>query len=103
MTLKDFKSTIASRKMHDPLPDALKAMWHDAAGNWERAHDIAQEISEAEGSWIHAYLHRKEGDQSNAAYWYRRAGRPVCNTSLDQQWDDITTVLLQHHRDVRAL
>ena len=103
MDLKDFKSTIASRTMPDRLSDALKAMWYDAAGNWDRAHDIAQEISDSEGSWIHAYLHRKEGDQSNAAYWYRRAGQPVCKTSLDQEWTEITTALLQRHPGVRAL
>lgn len=103
MTLKDFKSTIASGNVPDRLSDALAAMWHDAAGNWDRAHDIAQEISSSEGSWIHAYLHRKEGDHSNAAYWYRRAGQPVCKTSLDEEWDDITTALLQKSRDVHAL
>lgn len=103
MNLNDFKSAIASGQIPDQLTDALKAMWHDAAGDWDRAHDIAQEISGAEGSWIHAYLHRKEGDQSNAAYWYRRAGHPVCKTSLDQEWADITTALLQGHPDVRAL
>ena len=103
MNLKDFRSTITSGRMPDQLSEALKAMWHDAAGDWDRAHDIAQEISGAEGSWIHAYLHRKEGDQSNASYWYHRAGQPVCNTSLDQEWADITTALLQRHPDVRAL
>jgi hypothetical protein len=103
MNLKDYKSTIASGRMPNDLSDALKAMWYAAAGDWDRAHDIAQEISDSEGSWIHAYLHRKEGDLSNAAYWYRRAGQPVCNTSLDQEWDDITTALLQRHPDVPAL
>jgi hypothetical protein len=103
MNLNAFKSTIASGKIPERLTDALKAMWYDAAGDWDQAHDIAQEISGAEGSWIHAYLHRKEGDQSNAAYWYRRAGQPVCKTSLDQEWADITAALLQGHPDARAL
>ena len=103
MNLKDFKSSIASRRMPEKMSEELKAMWHDGAGEWDRAHDIAQEISGAEGSWVHAYLHRKEGDQSNASYWYSRAGQPVCKTSLDEEWADITTALLQRHPGVRAL
>jgi hypothetical protein len=97
MTLKDFKSAIAAGREPAEISEALRAMWHDASGNWERAHDIAQEIHGADGSWIHAYLHRKEGDQSNAAYWYGRAGRPVCKRSLDDEWDEIATALLQQN------
>lgn len=104
MTLQDFKSTIAAGTEPARVSIALKAMWYDASGNWDRAHDIAQEIHGADGSWIHAYLHRKEGDQSNAAYWYQRAGRPVCRTSLDEEWDEIATALLQKNPpDAHAL
>lgn len=104
MNLKDFKSTVSSGKMPAGLSEALKAMWYDAAGNWDRAHDIAQEIHNTEGSWIHAYLHRKEGDRDNAAYWYRRANQPVCNVSLDEEWEQIATALLRKsHPDVRVL
>ncbi len=85
------------------LTDALQAMWHDAAGHWDMAHDIAQEIRSPEGSWIHAYLHRKEGDQTNAAYWYRRADQPECKTSLEDEWAQITSALLgkDHRAPVR--
>ena len=103
MKLKDFKSAVSSGKMPADLSDALQAMWYDAIGDWNRAHNIAQEIDGSEGSWIHAYLHRKEGDLSNAAYWYRSANQPVCKTSLEEEWEQITSALLgKIHPDVRA-
>jgi hypothetical protein len=104
MDLKEFKSTVFSGKMPAGLTEALQAMWHDAAGNWDRAHDIAQDIHSAEGSWIHAYLHRKEGDTGNASYWYHRANQPACKTALEEEWEQIATALLQKsHPDVRVL
>ncbi len=57
------------------MSPALVALWHDAKGDWARAHEVAQDIDDATGSWVHAYLHRKEGDEGNAAYWYRKAGQ----------------------------
>ena len=55
----------------------LQALWHDARGDWERAHEVCQRAKSREGDWVHAYLHRKEGDAGNAGYWYARAGRPM--------------------------
>lgn len=69
-------------------------MWEDARGRWDAAHSIAQDIDTTVGSWIHAYLHRREGDLSNAAYWYRRAQQPVASDSLDEEWDRIVSALL---------
>ena len=69
------------------LSPPLTALWHDARGEWDAAHQVAQELDDGTGAWIHAYLHRKEGDLGNAAYWYRRAGRPVASDSLDAEWD----------------
>ena len=69
-------------------------MWEDGKGNWEAAHNIAQEIEDQTGSWIHAYLHRKEGDLSNAGYWYRRAGKPAAHDTLDEEWARIVLSLL---------
>jgi hypothetical protein len=69
-------------------------MWHDHKGNWEMAHDIAQNIHSAMGSWIHAYLHRKEGDLGNAAYWYNRSQRPLAKNSLEEEWEEIVKTLL---------
>ncbi len=59
------------------LQPLLLALWHDAQGDWARAHEVAQDVESSNGAWVHAYLHRKEGDAFNAAYWYRRAGKPV--------------------------
>jgi hypothetical protein len=69
-------------------------MWEDAKGNWNAAHAIAQEIEDEIGSWIHAYLHRKEGDLGNAGYWYRRAKKPIANESLEGEWVRIVLALL---------
>ena len=74
---------------------ALRALWWDARGDWERAHELTQEDEADERcAWVHAYLHRKEGDLSNAAYWYRRARRPVANGSLQAEWRSIASALL---------
>jgi hypothetical protein len=73
----------------------ILALWHDAQGNWERAHATVQDLETPEAAWVHAYLHRREGDDSNARYWYARAGKPPCRVSLDAEWDDIVTTLLR--------
>ncbi|MFT5447962.1 MAG: hypothetical protein ACI9DC_003141 [Gammaproteobacteria bacterium] len=72
----------------------LSALWHDAKGDWHAAHDAAQLEANADGAWVHAYLHRKEGDLPNANYWYRRAERTMPNNTLQQEWRDIATTLL---------
>lgn len=69
-------------------------MWEDAKGNWSAAHLIAQEIEDETGSWIHAYLHRKEGDLGNAGYWYRRAKQPTAHDTLEEEWTRIVSRLL---------
>lgn len=66
-------------------PKALKALWYAAQGDWEASHTIAQDLDTPMGSWIHAYLHRREGDLWNAGYWYRRAGKPVSENSLEAE------------------
>jgi len=95
MTREDLRTAVDSRT---PLPaDApalVRALWHDATGDWEGAHRVAQDIDTPEGAWVHAYLHRKEGDVGNAGYWYRRAGKPVASGSLDTEWDAIAEALL---------
>lgn len=74
-------------KMYPPKgwSEPLRALWYAAKGDWESSHDIAQEINSPMGSWIHAYLHRMEGDEWNAGYWYERAGKPFPNFSLEQE------------------
>lgn len=77
------------------IPTTLKALWFAKAGKWDAAHDLCQEIPGSAGSWIHAWLHREEGDLGNAAYWYSRAGKPTPsrNKPLDEEWMEIATAL----------
>jgi len=89
---------IQSRTFPESLPGALKALWWDACGDWHRAHEAAQETSGIDGAWVHAYLHRKEGDGRNAAYWYRQAGRPVFTGPLEAEWEQIAKELLASAR-----
>lgn len=93
MTLTEFKDTLKDAAP-PPLAPALVALWRDAKGEWEAAHAIAQDVPDPVGAWVHAYLHRKEGDQANAAYWYRRASQPVAKDSLDDEWARIVAALL---------
>jgi hypothetical protein len=95
MDLAAFRATLASPEPPPGLSHALRALWLDARGNWDGAHDAAQADEGGAGDWVHAYLHRKEGDNGNAAYWYRRAGKPVGRTSLDEEWAAIAGELLQ--------
>lgn len=95
MTLDDFVASLQSAVPAASLGGPLLALWHDAKGDWDAAHRVAQDADNPNGAWVHAYLHRKEGDQSNAAYWYRRAGKPVAMNSLDEEWTQIARALLK--------
>ncbi|TVZ14468.1 hypothetical protein [Maribacter sp. MAR_2009_72] len=91
----EFNSTLQLSDPPKDWPDALKAMWYDAQENWEAAHDIAQELHSKLGSWMHAYLHRKEGDRFNSGYWYRLAGRTYPDISLDVELQKIVEFILE--------
>jgi hypothetical protein len=95
MTLAELKASISASAPPAGLPPPLLALWHDAKGDWDAAHKVAQDIDDEDGAWIHAYLHRKEGDPGNAAYWYRRAGKPVSNLPLNAEWDQIAEELIK--------
>ena len=85
----DFRESI---KGNEPPPESsgyLKALWFDAKGNWKKAHEIIQDIDDKSAYWIHAYLHRKEGDTGNADYWYSRAGKIRPSVSLENEWDEL--------------
>lgn len=73
---------------------ALQGLWYDKKGKWDRGHEIVQDANDAESAWVHAYLHRKEGNMSNAHYWYRRSGKPAAYCSLEEEWEDIAKALL---------
>jgi hypothetical protein len=93
MTFDDFKATLASTTPPGVSP-LLLALWHDARGEWDKAHTLAQDVDDPSGAWVHAYLHRKEGDLANAGYWYRRANQPIATGSLETEWTRIVTALL---------
>jgi hypothetical protein len=94
MTLEDFRQSLTATESPAGLSLALVGLWWDAKGDWTRAHESAQQDEGIGGSWVHAYLHRKEGDQSNAVYRYGRAAKPVCRESLDAEWLGIVRALL---------
>lgn len=94
MTLDEFRSTLGSAEPPAVAPPLL-ALWHDARGDWNAAHKIAQEIDDEAGAWIHAYLHRKEGDAGNAAYWYERARQPIASDVFDDEWTRIAMTFLR--------
>ena len=80
------------------LAGPLRALWHDARGEWDEAHAQAQAAGGTDGAWVHAYLHRKEGDEGNAGYWYQRAGRPLAAGDLRAEWESIARELLGRER-----
>lgn len=80
-----FEATLGKTAPPSGWPEALQSLWFDANGDWESSHNIAQDLQSTMGSWIHAYLHRKEGDEWNARYWYDRAGKPFPNYSLEEE------------------
>jgi len=88
------RASVAQPAPPPGLKPLLEALWWEAKGDWERAHQIAQAIGSPEAARVHAYLHRREGDTANAAYWYRRAGCPESRQSLDQEWHEIASALL---------
>lgn len=95
MTPDEFE---ASLNASEPPVDAsayLTALWYERHGNWNRAHEIVQDIETREAAAIHAYLHRREGDLANAQYWYRRAHRPAAlELSLDDEWKNLVREML---------
>jgi len=94
MDIAAFRSSTASDTPPAGLDKALTALWHDARGDWDTAHKLAQAQHDETGAWVHAYLHRVEGDLPNAGYWYRRAGKPASTAPLTAEWEEIATALL---------
>ena len=94
MKFAAFRESIRAAKPPAGLSEALQALWWEAKGDWDKAHELAQAGEGKAGDWVHAYLHRKEGDPSNAAYWYKRVGRPASTLSLDSEWEEIARDML---------
>jgi hypothetical protein len=95
MTLEEFRTSLLRDEPPRELSLALAGLWWAAKGDWKRAHESAQQDEGPAGSWVHAYLHRKEGDSSNAGYWYSRANKVPSRNSLEQEWLAITESLLK--------
>jgi len=94
MNLTTFEASLTAENPPEGLSAPLLALWHDARGDWHRAHELAQQAQSPEGDRVHAYLHRKEGDAANAAYWYRRCGGEPFEGSLEAEWRAIAATLL---------
>ena len=94
MTIDEFKATL-NDTTPPAVPPVLRAMWHAGKGQWDEAHRIAQDVNDQSGAWVHAHLHRVEGDLGNARYWYRQASQPEAFDSLDAEWLRIAAALLQ--------
>ncbi len=96
MTFDEFESSLSQQRPPDGLSPYLTALWHDKRGDWRTAHEIVQDIDTKTASRLHAYLHRREGDESNARYWYRQAGESFPEgQTLDEEWRSLVERLLQ--------
>jgi hypothetical protein len=93
-TLTQFKESLAADEPVSALSVQLKSLWYDAKGDWQKAHALIDQLADQQSAWVHAYLHRKEGDVWNADYWYSRARKTRPNLSLDEEWEQLVSVLL---------
>jgi hypothetical protein len=94
MNYEQFTGSLSATSPPEGLSVYLQAMWHDGKDDWEKAHDIIQDVDDKTAAWIHAYLHRKEGDVFNANYWYNRAGRRMPGYTLVQEWEEVVKELI---------
>ena len=99
MNFEEFVSSLSAQSPPAQLSGYLKSLWYDAKNDWQKSHEIAQDIHDKSGSQLHAYLHRKEGDPSNANYWYRKAGKSMPSCSLQEEWEEMVKEFL--NRDFR--
>ena len=95
---EQYLESIKSVSPLEGIPPLLEALWHEARGDWEAAHEIAQDIETPLGALVHAYLHRKEGDLSNARYWYSIAKAKSSTQSTDEEWRELVDRLLREER-----
>jgi hypothetical protein len=94
MDLVEFRESLYASEPPARLGKLLEALWYEAHGDWNRAHEIAQSQKGRAAAAVHAYLHRREGDLSNADYWYERAGRERTRGALDREWQALAAELL---------
>ena len=94
MTYREFDKSLENDEPPAGVSQLLEALWWDAKGDWNQAHEIAQTEESTDAAWVHAYLHRKEGDIANSGYWYSHAHQPRCTLPLDEEWTQIASALL---------
>ena len=94
MNVAQFKASLSAAAPTPQLGAPLAALWWAARGDWDQAHRIVQDEETSQAAWVHAYLHRVEGDLGNAGYWYRRTGKPAATGSLEAEWEAIASTLL---------
>jgi hypothetical protein len=93
-SFKDFEQSLNASAPSPELSIYLQSLWYDGKDDWNKAHIVIQDVEDKTAAWIHAYLHRKEGDDSNADYWYSKAGRKKPTISLKDEWKEIVNTLL---------
>ena len=94
MTLSEFKDSLSKSQPPAGSGPALDALWWSAKDDWDRAHALIMDEGGRDCAWVHAYLHRVEGDAANARYWYGQAGKPVATSALQAEWSSIAAALL---------
>ncbi|HVM87804.1 MAG TPA: hypothetical protein VMT76_06415 [Puia sp.] len=94
MTIENFKTSLSANQPPPGVSILLQSLWLDAKGNWHTAHELINDMEEQSAYWVHAYLHRKEGDLGNAKYWYTRAGKTMPSYALQKEWEEIVCALL---------
>ncbi len=100
MNIEEFRLSVKTDHAPSGIGPLLKALWLDAKGDWEGSHNIVQDIDSKDAAWIHAYLHRKEGDLWNADYWYSRAGKQRPKLTLDEEWTILVNYFITHSSTV---
>jgi hypothetical protein len=93
MTAAIFKNSLQDKEPPQNSSVYLSALWYEAKGDWDKAHELIQDITDKDAAWVHAYLHRKEGDIGNADYWYRRAGKQRPTATLEEEWTMLVDAL----------
>ena len=93
MNFRTFNESLSQTEPPVNLSGPLKTLWYDAKGDWHAAHDLINDLEDKISAWVHAYLHRKEGDIGNAGYWYRRAGKQISTLSLQDEWTELAKAL----------
>jgi hypothetical protein len=93
-SLSEFKASLNLEQADSKLSVQLKSLWYDGKGDWHQAHAQVDQLNDRASAWVHAYLHRKEGDISNADYWYNKAGQTRPNMPLEKEWEQLVLQFL---------